>query len=148
MIRLATRYDIPRLLEIVEAYAYENPIKCLGKSHNHFPKYVEELLFSIIAGRGFIYIDNNMRGAIIAIKQGNVWSPKVKELNELLWWVEPEYRNGTIGGRLWKAFDERAEEMLKAGDIDFVVTSISASGPLIDYTKRGYAPLGASFVRE
>jgi hypothetical protein len=99
MIRLATRYDIPRLLEIVEAYAYENPIKCLGKSHNHFPKYVEELLFSIIAGRGFIYIDNNMRGAIIAIKQGNVWSPKVKELNELLWWVEPEYRNGTIGGR-------------------------------------------------
>lgn len=148
MIRLATRYDIPRLLEIVEAYAYENPIKCLGKTHNHFPKYVEELLFSIIAGRGFIYIDNNMRGAIVAIKQGNVWSPKLKELNELLWWVEPEYRNGTIGGRLWKAFDERAEAMLKAGDIDFVVTSISANGPLIDYTKRGYAPLGASFVRE
>lgn len=148
MIRLATRYDIPRLLEIVEAYAYENPIKCLGKSRNHFPKYVEELLFSIIAGRGFIYIDNNMRGAIVAIKQGNVWSPKVKELNELLWWVEPEHRNGTIGGRLWKAFDERAEAMLKAGDIDFVVTSISANGPLIDYTKRGYAPLGASFVRE
>ena len=148
MIRLATRYDIPRLLEIVEAYAYEMPIKTLGRPSNHFPKYVEELLFSIIAGRGFIYIDNNMRGALIAIKQGNVWSPKVKELNELLWWVEPEHRNGTIGGRLWKAFDERAEAMLKAGDIDFVVTSISASGPLIDYTKRGYAPLGASFVRE
>ena len=90
MIRLATRYDIPRLLEIVEAYAYENPIKCLGKSHNHFPKYVEELLFSIIAGRGFIYIDNNMRGAIIAIKQSNVWSPKVKELNELQYRVTQE----------------------------------------------------------
>jgi hypothetical protein len=148
MIRLATRYDIPRLLEIVEAYAYEMPIKTLGRPSNHFPKYVEELLFSIISGRGFIYIDNNMRGALIAIKQGNVWSPKVKELNELLWWVEPEHRNGTIGGRLWKAFDERAEAMLKAGDIDFVVTSISANGPLIDYTKRGYAPLGASFVRE
>jgi hypothetical protein len=148
MIRLATRYDIPRLLEIVEAYAYETPIKCLGRPNNHFPKYVEEMLFSIIAGRGFIYIDNNMRGALIAIKQGNVWSPNVKELHELLWWVEPEHRNGTIGGRLWKAFDERAEAMLKAGDIDFVVTSISANGPLIDYTKRGYTPLGASFVRE
>lgn len=148
MIRLATRYDIPRLLEIVEAYSYETPIKALGQQNNHFPRYVEELLFSIIAGRGFIYIDNNMRGAIIAIKQGNVWSPKLKELNELLWWVEPEHRNGSIGGRLWKAFDERATAMLKAGDIDFVVTSISANGPLIDYTKRGYAPLGASFVRE
>lgn len=148
MIRLATRYDIPRLLEIVEAYAYENPIKVLSKQHNHFPKYVEELLFSIIAGRGFIYIDEHMRGAIIAIKQSNIWSPKVKELNELLWWVEPEHRNGTVGGRLWKAFDKRAEEMLKAGDIDFVVTSISANGPLIDYSKRGYTPLGAAFVRE
>lgn len=148
MIRLATRYDIPRLLEIVEAYAYENPIKCLGQQQNHFPKYVEELLFGIIAGRGFIYIDNNMRGAIIAIKNSNVWSPKVKELNELLWWVEPEHRNGTIGGRLWKAFDDRAEAMLKAGDIDFVVTSVSANGPLIDYTKRGYKAVGASFVRE
>lgn len=148
MIRLATRYDIPRLLEIVEAYAYENPIKVLGEQHNHFPRYVEELLFSIIAGRGFIYIDENMRGAIIAIKQSNIWSPKVKELNELLWWVEPEHRNGTVGGRLWKAFDKRAEEMLKTGDIDFVVTSISANGPLIDYSKRGYTPLGAAFVRE
>ena len=148
MIRLATRYDIPRLLEIVEAYAYETPIKALGKQQHHNPKHVEQLLFSIIAGRGFIYIDNNMRGAIIAIKQGNVWCPDLKELNELLWWVEPEHRNGTIGGRLWKAFDQRAEAMLEAGDIDFVVTSISASGPLIDYTKRGYAILGASFVRE
>lgn len=148
MIRLATRYDIPRLLEIVEAYSYETPIKALGQQNNHFPRYVEELLFSIIAGRGFIYIDNNMRGAIIAVKQGNVWSPKLKELNELLWWVEPEHRNGTIGGRLWKAFDERATAMLKAGDIDFVVTSVSANGPLIDYTKRNYTPLGASFVRE
>jgi len=148
MIRQATRYDIPRLLEIVESYAYENPIKALGRQQHHNPKHVEQLLFSILAGRGFIYIDNNMRGAIIAIKQGNVWCPDLKELNELLWWVEPEHRNGTIGGRLWKAFDERAEAMLKVGDIDFVVTSISANGPLIDYTKRGYAPLGASFVRE
>lgn len=148
MIRLATRYDIPRLLEIVEAYAYENSIKCLGQTHNHFPKYVEELLFSIISGRGFIYIDEHMRGAIVAIKQSNIWSPKVKELNELLWWVEPKYRNGTIGGRLWKAFDDRASKMLKAGDVDVVITSISANGPLIDYRKRGYKALGASFVRE
>ena len=65
MIRIATRYDIPRLLEIVEAYAYENPIKKLGQSHNHFPRYVEELLFSIIQGRGFIFIDTHLRGAII-----------------------------------------------------------------------------------
>jgi hypothetical protein len=68
MIRHATKYDIPRLLEIVEAYAYENPIKKLGDSCNHFPRYVEQLLFEIISGRGFIYIDSNLRGAIVAYK--------------------------------------------------------------------------------
>jgi hypothetical protein len=148
MIRLATRYDIPRLLEIVEAYAYENPIKILGKTEHHNPKHVEQLLFSIILGRGFILIDNYMRGALIAVKQNNIWSPGVRELHELLWWVEPEHRNGTVGGRLWKEFDKIGSEMLVRGDIDFVITSVSASGPLIDYTKRGYKIVGASFVKE
>ena len=148
MIRLATRYDIPRLLEFVEAYAYENPICILGQSDKHNPKYVEELLFSIIMGRGFIFIDNHMSGAIIGIKQNNIWCPSVKELHELLWWVEPEHRNGSIGGRLWKAYDQTATEMLKRGDVDCVFTSISASGPLIDYTKRGYKAVSASFVKE
>lgn len=148
MIRLATRYDIPRLLEIVEAYSYENPIKKLGESHNHNARYVEELLFSIIQGRGFIYIDNYLRGAIVAYKTSNIWSPKIKELNELLWWVEPQHRSGTVGGRLWKAFDKRANEMLNTGQVDFVCTSISATGPLIDYTRRGYKPLSATFVKE
>ena len=148
MIRKATRYDIPRLLEIVEAYSYENPITVLGKQANHDPKYVESLLFGIIMGRGFVYIDNHMRGAIIGIKNQNIWCPKVRELNELLWWVEPEYRNGTIGGRLWKAFDQEAIQMLDNGDVHCVITSVSASGPLIDYTKRGYRAVGASFVKE
>jgi N-acetylglutamate synthase-like GNAT family acetyltransferase len=148
MIRRATRYDIPRLLEIVEAYAFENPIAVLGKQANHDPKYVESLLFGIIMGRGFVYIDNHMRGAIIGIKNDNIWCPKVRELNELLWWVEPEYRNSTIGGRLWKAFDQEAAEMLNRGDVHCVITSVSASGPLIDYTKRGYKAVGASFVKE
>lgn len=148
MIRLATRYDIPRLMEIVEAYAFENPITNLGKQANHDYKYVESLLFGILMGRGFIFIDENMRGAIIALKTPNIWCPKLMELNELLWWVEPEYRNGTIGGRLWKAFDAEANKLLEQGDIDFVITSISASGPLIDYSKRGYKPVGANFVKE
>ena len=148
MIRLATRYDIPRLLEIVEAYAYENPIKVLGRTQNHDPVYVEQLLFSIILGKGFIYIDKGLRGAIIAVKQQNVWCPKVRELHELLWWVEPEYRNSTIGGRLWKAFDRTGTEMLNSGDVDLIMTSVSSHGPLIDYTKRGYEAVGASFVKE
>ena len=148
MIRKATRYDIPRLLEMVEAYALEMPVKSLSEVKNHHPQDVEQFLFEIIMGRGFILIDQHMTGVLIALKNKNIWSKTVTELNELLWWVEPDHRTGTIGGRLWKAFDERASKMLEVGDIDVAITSISASGPLIDYSKRGYKPFGASFVKE
>ncbi len=148
MIRQATRYDIPRLLEFVEAYAYANPVKTLGNPVNHNSKYVEQLLFEIIMGKGFALIDKQMRGTIIAVKQHNIWCPNVRELHELLWWVEPENRIGTLGGRLWKEFDDIAHQMLQDKEVDVVFTSISANGPLIDYTKRGYKAMGASFFRE
>lgn len=147
MIRLATRYDIPRLMEFVEAYAYANPVTALGKQANHDPKHVEQLLFEIIMGKGFALIDKQMRGTIIAVKQRNIWCPQVKELHELLWWVDPENR-GSVGGRLWLEFDKIASEMMSKKEVDLVFTSISASGPFIDYTKRGYKPMGASFFRE
>jgi N-acetylglutamate synthase-like GNAT family acetyltransferase len=148
MIRQATRYDIPRLLEIVEAYAYENPIRTLADKKNHNARHVELLLFEIISGRGFVLIDKNLRGAIVAVKQPNIWCPGVMELHELLWWVEPEYRNGLVGGRLWTAFNQKAEAMMQANQVQAVISSISATGPLIDYRKRGYVPVGASFVKE
>jgi hypothetical protein len=148
LIRFAKKYDIPRLLEIVESYAFENPIDILTKTENHFPRYVEELLFSIIQGRGFILIDNNMTGALIAIRQNNIWSPKVKELHELLWWVEPQHRNGMVGGRLWKEFDKLATQMLDKGDVNVVFTSVQGKGPIIDYTKRGYKVISANFAKE
>ena len=148
MIRLATRYDIPRLLEFVEAYSYEYPIQALGDMTNHSPKYVEQLLFSIIQGRGFILIDKHMTGALIAVKQTNIWCPTVIELHELLWWVEPENRNSLVGGKLWIEYDKMASKLLAEGSVHCVYTSVSAKGPLINYIKRGYKAVGASFVKE
>ena len=82
MIRQATRYDIPRLLEIVEAYAFENPIKVLGKQENHDPAYVEQLLFNIMQGKGFIYISPDVETATNKAKDlpNNIWSKKENAL--------------------------------------------------------------------
>jgi hypothetical protein len=38
--------------------------------------------------------------------------------------------------------------MLNQGDIDLIITSISSKGPWIDYTKRNYEAISASFVKE
>lgn len=148
MIRQATRYDIPRLLELIEQYAIETGINALANKANHDAKYVEQFLFEIISGRGFVLIDNNLRGCLIGLVNKNVWCPAVTELHELLWWVEPEFRNTMVGGKLWLEFDKIATSLLKEGKIQMVCTSVSPKGPLIDYTKRGYKVMQATFVRD
>lgn len=147
MIRLATRYDIPRLTEMVKQYALENPnIEMFKNQELHDAKYIEELLFGIIMGRGFILVDKDMRGCFMAIRSQNIWCPKVIELHQLMWWVEPKFR-GVLSGRLWKAFDEMASKMLDEKKIDLVFTSVTAKSTLTDFTKRGYSAIEAKFFR-
>lgn len=147
MIKQATRYDIPRLIEMIEQYALENPNIELFKNQDlHDAKYIEQLLFEIINGRGFILMDKNMRGCFIAIRNQNIWCPKVIELHQLMWWVEPEFR-GVLSGRLWKAFDKAATKLLEEKKIDLVFTSVTAKSTFTDFTKRGYSAIEAKFFR-
>jgi hypothetical protein len=147
-IRFATKSDIPRLLEMIEAYAFENPSNVLSNSENHDPVYVSHLLFEIISGKGFILIDNNLRGFLIGMITRNVWCPKVRELHELVWWVEEEFRDGLLGGKLWKKFNDISNELLEEKRVNLVFTSVTAKGPMIDYTKRGYEVFEAKFFKE
>lgn len=147
MICIATRYNIPRLIEMIEQYALENPsIEIFGNKELHDVKHIEELLFNIIKFRGFILMDKNMRGCFIAIKTQNIWCPKITELHQLMWWVEPEFR-GILSGRLWKAFDEAATKLLEEKKVDLVFTSVNAKSTLTDFTKRGYSAIEAKFFR-
>lgn len=133
---------------MVEQYASHNPVTSLRDKANHDPKYIEQLLVEVIAGKGFILIDSTMNGCLIAMRMRNFWCPSVWELHELVWWVDPDHRNTTIGGRLWKEFQAIADTMIAEKQISHAVSSITAGGPFIDYTKRGYKPMDASFFKE
>ena len=146
--RNATRQDIPHLVEMMRRYANQAPIKILSDSANHNDDHVAKLLFSIICGRGFIVVDDAFRGMIVAIIVPNVWCPSVRELRELAWWVEPEHREKSIGGRLWLEFDKRAKELIEQKRVDYVCTTVMVNSPLVDYTKRGYKPLEATFFKD
>jgi N-acetylglutamate synthase-like GNAT family acetyltransferase len=148
MIRLASKFDIPRLVDIMAMYAKESPIKALQLEKNQDADYVANLLFSLIAGRGFIYVDDELQGMIAGIKTQNIWCPSVIELRELAWWVEPNKRNGSLGGRLWKTFDDKAKQMKEDGLVDCICCTVMSTSPLIDYVKRGYEPLEKTFYRE
>ncbi|MFZ2736620.1 MAG: hypothetical protein WBI20_14825 [Burkholderiaceae bacterium] len=148
MIREASKHDLPHLIEMMRGYAQEGPVACLGDEDKHDEDHVAAVFLSLMAGRGFVLIDNDLRGMLAAIRGANVWCPGVVELRELAWYVLPAHRGATVGGRLWREFDRKAQKMLDAKLVDFVCTSVMATSPLIDYTRRGYQPLEATFFRD
>ena len=148
MIRKATRYDIPMLLDLVREYNKEIPIEVYKNKEFHDEIHVTNLLFTLIKGRGFILIDNKFRGMLLAVVIANVWCPKVFELHELAWWVKPEYRNTSLGGRLWIEFNKKAQEMLDEKRVSSVYTSLMEKSPPIDYEKRGFNKLELKYFRE
>ena len=147
MIREANKHDMPQLLQMMRDYSTQTPVPALQAAAAHDEAHVANLMTQMMAGRGFVLIDNESRGFIAALITTNVWCPEVYELHELAWWVKPEHRNGTVGGRLWKEFDRLATDLIDDGRIDVAVTAVMANNTWIDYTKRGYAPMQATFFR-
>ena len=146
MIRKATPIDMPALVEMMRGYVAEAPMDTLKDASLHNQRHVEELLSSLIAGRGFVLIDEKCRGFIAAMVINNVWCPAVLELHELAWWVHPNSRDSTVGGRLWKTFDAIAQEFLDCGRAQIICTSLIANSPKINYEKRGYKLLQKTYV--
>lgn len=147
MIREANKHDMPQLLQMMRDYSTQTPVPALQAAAAHDEAHVANLMIQMMAGRGFVLIDNESRGFIAALITTNVWCPEVYELHELAWWVKPEHRNGTVGGRLWKEFDRLATDLIDDGRIDVAVTAVMANNTWIDYTKRGYSPMQATFFR-
>ena len=147
MIREANKHDMPQLLQMMRDYSTQTPVPALQAAAAHDEAHVANLMMQMMAGRGFVLIDNESRGFIAALITTNVWCPEVYELHELAWWVKPEHRNGTVGGRLWKEFDRLVTDLIDDGRIDVAVTAVMANNSWIDYTKRGYAPMQATFFR-
>jgi N-acetylglutamate synthase-like GNAT family acetyltransferase len=148
VIRKANKFDIPVLLDFMREYAKEAPVKILNNLQHHNDDYVASLLTSIIMGRGFIFVDDELNGMIVAIITPNLWCPTVLELHELAWWIKPEKRNWILGGRLWRAFEVEANKMLKENRVQLVTVTKMSTSPSLDYEKRGFQLLDMNYFKE
>lgn len=148
MIRYATRQDIPSIIEMIREGSKEMTILGLANNNLHDQKHIENLLFNIIVGRGFILIDEKLRGMLISIIVPNLWCPKFLELRQLGWWVNPEYRNKTLSGKLWIEFEKKATEFLDSGRVNAVYVSYRNKEKNINFIKHGFKPLETIFFRE
>lgn len=136
MIRLANKWDIPRLKELFVNYYQE-----------HFPQYtnvpldnIDKIMSMVVSGAGVAVIDEKdetIRGAIIALACPNIWDPSRLVLTEILFYVKPEQRGGTSGGRLIKKYTEVGNEWKDSGRVVHYTISHTAKLKL-DYGRWDY----------
>lgn len=142
MITQATRHDLEQVKTLLRAYAQEQRLPYLQDTED--VAHVEGILLSIFAGRGFVLLDDQGRGMLIAIVSPSFWLPSVRELHELAFFVLPQHRNGTVGGRLWLRFNALASAMLAEKRVSAVVTSRVRG---LDIERYGYERVHETLVR-
>lgn len=102
------------------------------------------MLNEIIVGRGIIYVADHFGtvvGMLIAMRNPNLWDPKILAMNELAYWVEPEQRNTSAGYKLLSAYRDYCEEQKTAGLIEYYTISKMINSPDIRYDRFGFNKL-------
>jgi len=143
MIRLATPYDVEACRTMLREYAQETQLRTLIEMQD--PQHVTALLERMILGAGFVLIDNQARGMLCALIHGNVWNPAVRTLSELAFYVTPQHRGRTLGGRLWLEFNRRAQDLLQCERVALVSCSRQQN---LDVERYGYRQMHVTLMRE
>jgi N-acetylglutamate synthase-like GNAT family acetyltransferase len=144
VIRQATKYDRIQLQEMIRMFRDESPIQQYKDIDN--PEYFNSLVDSIIAGRGVIFIEDNV-GFIMGIISPVVWCDKTYAMYELAWYVKPEYRMGMVGVRLLKAYIDYAKQLKEQGRIKLFTITKMISSPDFNYSKLGFQKIEENWMQ-
>ena len=147
MIRKANRFDIPAILDMLRRYRSETPLEFLRDADD--VAYVTQMLTELIAGKGVVLlaeVDEQPAGMMIAAVMPSIWSPKHFVLTEFAYWVEPEYRGGTAGYRLLRAYLDEAINLKDAGRICNAFISKMVNSPDLKYSRFGFSKLEEFWV--
>lgn len=87
-------------------------------------------------------------GMLAAVMEPNMWNPKVRQMRELIWYVVPEKRKSTVGGRLFKQYCLKGDELKSQGKINVYFTSMMTSTQACDLESRGFRCTERTYIKE
>lgn len=144
MIRQATKYDKPQIIEMMKLFRAESKIEQYQNLDN-IP-YWNTLLVMILAGRGVIYLDDG-KGLIMGLITPTIWCDKTYALHELAWYVKPEHRNTILGYKLLKAYIEFGKKAKADKRIALFTVTKMVTSPDIDYGRFGFSKLDENWIQ-
>jgi len=77
----------------------------------------------------------------------DVWLTDRLTMRELAWWVDPEYRTTSAGGRLFIDYQNHCEQLLQAGLIVGYTMTMLEQSPNINLEKRGMDKIESIYMR-
>lgn len=140
MIREANKFDIPKIIEMLWNYHDSGSIKGLAIESEET---ASRILTHILLGGGIALVsekNNTLTGMLLAIRTPFIWDMNKSVMNEIAYWVEPQYRGGSAGYRLLNRYVEMCNDYKDEGKIDNFTMS-QLEGQTLDYSRFGFKPV-------
>jgi hypothetical protein len=141
--------DLKDTIELVQTFLNETAYEQAPEASKDL-EHLGRLTYGILS-KGFIwlaYVDEQPVGLLMAIKEPNMWAPNRHQLREIVWYVRPEHRMSSIGGRLFAKYCAQGEQLLEQGQIDGYFTTRMTSTDTIDYERRGFRLTEQTYLKE
>ena len=144
MIRQATKFDKTEIIEMMKQFRQEADLpEYMGEENE---EYWNLLLDTILVGKGVVFLEEG-KGLLMALIHPTIWNNKINTMQELAWYVKPEFRHTTVGYRLLKAYIEYGTELKEDGRIKFFSVSKMDTSPDIKYQKFGFRKKDENWIK-
>jgi len=149
MIRLATSADTMKIVGLLRLFLSETSYEQAKDAIDD----LENLCKVVWTVHQFGYIwlafdQEDPVGLLMAVKEPNMWSRNHKQLRELVWYVRPEYRTSTVGGKLFLKYCELGDDLMNNNIIEGYFTTRMATSPDINLERRGFRLKEYTYLKE
>jgi len=144
VIRYANKFDKPEIIEMMKMFRDEADLPEYLDSNNE--DYWNQLLDSFFAGRGVIFYEQG-KGLLMALIVPTIWDDKKLSMNELAWYVKPEFRNSFTGYKLLKEYIDYGKMLKEQNKISFFTLSKMDTSPNIKYERFGFRKKDENWIQ-
>jgi hypothetical protein len=119
LIRYANKYDNDKIIELLKDFAIKSNNPMTYNPIVWSRTYIEQVLATLYAGRGFVLIDEDQTGILVAVKSPCFWLQDTYQLQEVML----TGFNKFVIARLIKEYIKVAKDMLSKNEIQQAIMS-------------------------
>lgn len=139
-IRIANKFDLPYFTTLIHRINADDSLGdiIVGELDDD---HLNSIFATIIAGAGICYIaehENQNIGMVLGIISPNMWAPKYLFMHQILYFVEEDFRHTRAGYLLFKAFDNKATELVEQKRIHHVTLTAPKTLLEMDFDRFDY----------